>query len=126
MIRQPSTYVQLYGWWLDAVRTGLVAMVEDEPPCGFYKTRKVRGGPWVPVQISVLRILDGFGELADDERLVAQEGVDGQKFRAERIWTSLRPISREEYDALIEAHRTDPVYQATHAPADITQVTTRI
>lgn len=60
--------------------------------------RRVKGGPWVPVLIWCEQITDDEGELAADERIRAD--VFGDAEDPSKIWTHLRPITKQEYDDL--------------------------
>jgi hypothetical protein len=124
-MRKASSYRQLFGWWEDAVAGRKPPRHEGDPQCGFYRTRMVKGGPFVPVRIFVERDIDpDTGELASPEilrmEIAGERGGDPL-----RHWTHLIPIPREEYDRLIEAHRTSMAMRATHATLDITATPAR-
>lgn len=94
------------------------AVHDGWPECGWYRTRLVRGGPWVAVEIKVERVIDiETGELAGPETVFAI--VDGERRRAEPIWTFLEPISREDCAALIARREFIPAMAATHAKIDL-------
>lgn len=80
----------------------------------------MRGGPWVPVRIFVEREVDiETGELTSPEVFVME--VAGKRAsNPARAFHYLTPIPRAEYERLMEAHRTNPVMQATHARVDFT------
>lgn len=120
MIRQPSTLKALYAWHCAAISGDAPPMHEGTPECGWFKTRIVKGGPWVAVEIGVEREIDiETGELASDERLVAS--VDGERRNPASIWTHLTPISREEFEALKQRQSDLPEMQATHVRMDLSQ-----
>ncbi len=128
MIRQPSSLLELYAWHnaaLAARASGLacgLAVHADEPQCGWYRTRRVRGGPWIPARIFLERTIDPeTGELADDERLVCEVG--GVRRDPWAAWQSLakRPITRAEYDRLVAERNGSLSMQATHVPFDLTR-----
>lgn len=120
MIRQPSTMSQLYRWHRQAVAGEAPPIHEGHPECGWYRTRLVRGGPFVPVEIKVEREIDPeTGELAGPERLIAI--VDGMRRNPESIWTFLTPITRDEHAALIERRHSIPAMAATMAKIDLTK-----
>ena len=107
MIRQPTSKASQYEWWRRAVAGERMARVEDEPQCGFYRMRRTRGGPFVPVEIEMIQeICPVTGELTADERLVAFE--NGRPVDPLTIWTHVRPISAAEYDGLTGARATIP------------------
>lgn len=124
MIRQPSTFRQLYDWHSRAVKGEDVPRQDGVPECGYYRRRMVKGGPWVPVRIYVEREIDAeTGELAGPETIKAEQL--GQPVNPVPIWTHLHPIRRDEYEALVDLHRTDTRMAATHVAMDITRTPMR-
>lgn len=107
MIRQPSTYQRLYAWHTAYMAGNNPPRHEDDPQCGWFKMRRVKGGPWVPVQILVDRDIDhATGELLADERLrIEVEGID--KGDPLRLWTYLTPISNAEFEHLTDYRLRD-------------------
>lgn len=98
-IRQPSSEGRLYSHWRRAVAGYRVEIHEDDPRCGFYRMRRVKGGPWLAVHIYMEQdICPHTGQLENPERLCAI--VNGQPTDPLKIWTYCRAISAEEYDAL--------------------------
>lgn len=115
MMRQPTPRAQLYEWHTSAVaalaaaRVNPAAMsgrelhalgipVPNEPQCGFFKRRFVRGGPFVPARIWMDQKIDAVtGELTTDEKLRCQ--IDGKDVRPEDEWVGLcaRPIPESEF-----------------------------
>ena len=68
MIRQPTDLDDTLEWWRRTVSGERVPRIEDEPQCGFYKRRFVRGGPFVPVAIWLHQEIDPeTGELETQE-----------------------------------------------------------
>lgn len=119
MIRQPSTYAQLHAWWRAAVAGEKPPYSDGDVHCGFYKRTFVRNGPWVPVRIRVEREIDPVtGELASPEilRMDVGDKPGGDPFFA---FAYLTPITREEYERLLDAHRSSLRMQATHAAYDL-------
>lgn len=101
----------------------------EDPECGFYRTRFLRDGPWVPVRIWLDQEIDPkTGELLSDEIMRAE--VDGYEIRdapaylAQRF-TSLRAIIESAYWALIEERRRPDaqgdIFRATRAPIDLSR-----
>ena len=120
MMRQPTPASVLYAWHTAALRDPSIARHEGDPQCGWYRTRLVKGGPFVPVQIRVEReIDDDTGELLGPETLVAL--VDGQPRAPGPIWTHLTPISRAEFQSLQDRKASIPAMAATHAKLDLTE-----
>lgn len=126
MIRRPTSPFKATAWWRGMVENGQAPfhIYDDEPQCGFYARRYVRGGPLVPVRVFLRQDIDPeTGELMNPEEIVAEEL--GWEKDPSRFWTYLKPISREEYDALVEQHRTDTRMAATHAPINLHETPTR-
>lgn len=107
MIRQPSPYSQLYAWHSAAVAGQNPPMHDGLPEPGWYKRRLVKKGPWVPVRIFVEREIDHeTGELTCPEILRCEvEGIDGGD--PADHWTFLVPISRSEFDHLVDYRLRD-------------------
>ncbi len=108
-MRRPSTFKQLYGWWADALAGREPPRHDGEIHCGYYRYRKVKGGPYLPVEVRVDRDLDPeTGELANDEILVCD--VCGEPIRhavAAAIFTYAAPISSGEYHSMMACLPTD-------------------
>lgn len=118
MIRQPTPILETLRWHSAALR-GPVDRHDGEPQAGWYKRRAVKDGPWIPVRIWLHQETDPeTGELTADEKLRASEL--GRAVDPVPIWTYLRPIPREEYDALVRLHVNLDAMAATHAPIDLT------
>ena len=115
-MRQPTTLARLYAWHRAALAGKAVPIHEGEPECGWFKTRMVKGGPFVPASISIKREVDENGELAGDERIVCE--VNGERCDPAKAWLSIckNPISRAEYLDLQDLQRRHPEMAATHAP----------
>lgn len=117
-MRQPTPEDQSLAWWRDAVTFGETSRHDGEPQAGWFKRRMVKGGPWVPVRIWLHQSIDPeTGELDEPEILMAEQ--NGWTINPATIWTHLRPIGRDEYEALTERHRTMPDMAATHAAIDL-------
>lgn len=91
--------------------------------CGWYRTKLVKGGPWVAVEIICEREIDDAGELNGPEKLVAI--TEGRRTDPSRLWTYLTPISRADH-ARLEAERlSGGRMAATMAKIDLTTEPTR-
>lgn len=120
MIRQPSSFSQLYAWHRAALAGESPLIHDGLPECGWYRTKLIKGGPWVAVEIKVEReICPDTGELLGPERLVAT--ADGMRRDPARLWTFLEPITRAEYGALLTRREAIPAMAATMAKLDLTQ-----
>ncbi|MCB5411815.1 hypothetical protein [Pseudogemmobacter faecipullorum] len=120
MIRRPSTSAQLYAWHRSALINPDLPRQDGLPECGWYKTRLIRGGPWVPVEISIQREIDPeTGELTGPERMACE--VDGVRREPASIWSHLTPITRAEFLALTERREAIPAMAATMARLDLTE-----
>lgn len=107
-MRRPTPFTQLYAWHRAYMAGENPERHETEAHAGWYKTRLIKQGPWVPVRIFVDRDIDPItGELMDDERLLIEvEGiVKGDPLDR---WTWLTPISRKEYMHLMDYRLRDP------------------
>lgn len=121
MMRTPTPDSIAYRWYRDMLAGDCPATHEGEPQCGWFKTRLVKGGPWVPARIWIEREIDPeTGELCGPEEYRCE--IDGEKHNAARSWISLckEPISRADYFALIERAKSDPKMQATRVSIDLT------
>lgn len=119
-MRRPSTRAQLYAWHSAALRGENPPRHEGVPECGWYKRRLVKGGPWVPARIYVKSVIDpATGELLEPEEYVCK--VEGLPRDPVSQWTYLRPISREEYQALERTITGRPEMSESSKPLDLTK-----
>lgn len=116
MIRQPTPASQIYALHRAAIAGKYVPLHESDPFCGWFKTRMVRGGPFVPASVSLSREIDEHGELASDETMICE--INGEPRDPYSAWLSIcrHPISRAEYLELKELQARHPEMAATHAP----------
>lgn len=103
MIRQPTPKLDLLRWHAQALadrRAGLRFAVPQEPQCGWYERRLVKGGPLVGVSITMLQPLDPDGFLEADEKL--QGWIAGNWVDPHEVWSYCadRPISEDEFTYL--------------------------
>ncbi len=106
-MRQPTTQADALAWWREAwprVAAGeRVPVYESEVHCGFYKTRLVARGPWVPARIWLEQdICPETGELLGEEILRCEIGGEQHDPFDKWTWLAGKPISRAEYDDLCE------------------------
>lgn len=91
---------------------------EDSPQPGFYRTRNVKGGPWLPVIVwREPPEIDEVGDLMSDEVLLCM--IDGKPANPYDRWLvfARNPISAEEYFALFAASSA-PGAPPTNLPVD--------
>lgn len=120
MMRTPTPTARLYAWHRAALGPHPMPMHEGLPECGWYKTRLVKGGPWVPVEICIEREIDPeTGELTGPEEYRCD--VDGMRRDPARLWTFLTPISRAEFNTLAARREAIPEMDATMVRLDLTQ-----
>lgn len=118
-IRQPSPAGQLYAWHRAAISGDAPPQHDGIPECGWFKTRLVRGGPWVAAEIRVEReICPETHELLGPERLICM--CDGERRDPARLWSYLTPISREEHKALAARATAIPAMAASMVTLDLT------
>jgi hypothetical protein len=115
MIRRPTSHEQQYRWHSEMLKGALgdvVETVNDQPECGWFKRRLVKGGPFVPAKIWLVQFVDDDGELLQDEFLQCE--VNGQYAEPDDAWPWLcgNPISEAEFDYLTAA----TAYAADYAP----------
>lgn len=123
-MRRPTPLSRLLAWHTSA-------LAGDEPPrhetwaeVGWYKRRFVKNGPWVPARIYVRREIDPeTGDLTAPEELAIEvEGIDGGDPLDH--WTYLIPISKSEFDHLVDYRLRDVRMMDTRRPIDLTETPT--
>lgn len=112
-MRQPT--LDPYAWHRAAI-AGLKPPIHmnDVHP-GWFKTRLVRGGPWVGARIWLERTVDeATGELLSDEILCCD--IDGKPCDPLDKWTWIagHPIPQQEYDYLVNLKR----FAQSHDPRE--------
>jgi hypothetical protein len=111
MMRQPTPEGAEYEWHRRALAGERPPIHENEVHAGFFKMKRVKGGPWIAVKIELIRPVDPeTGELIADEYLRAEVG--GTEVTPESIWVSCcaRPITKEDFDYLTGVTRWDMAY----------------
>lgn len=93
---------------VEAIREGKLTPLSDgDYQVGWYKTKLVKGGPWVPARVWLEQDIDpDTGELMSDE--VFRCEVNGREVDPGDWWLRLcgNPITHAEYDRR-KAHRDD-------------------
>lgn len=117
MIRQPTPLMRLLAWHRAYMRGDRPPQHDADPQCGWYQMRRVKDGPWIPVEIWCDREIDENGELACDEKLRAD--AFGEELDPNEIWTWLTPISRAEFMRLTEFRMQNQHCIANDRPIDL-------
>jgi hypothetical protein len=97
----------VYLLWLPHTNCGGVTMNIDQPQPGYYRTRQVRGGPWMPVVIRFEVSPDpDFPDNPMDRGPVWSCEVGGEYADAFEIWPYVHqePISKSEFSYMIAAN----------------------
>lgn len=99
-MRTPTPRATLYAWHAQAL-AGREPVITDEPQCGWYKRKLVKGGVFVPARIWMVQPIDAeTGELVGDEILQAE--VNGAYAEPQDCWSWLcaNPITEAEFNYL--------------------------
>lgn len=121
MIRQPSTEARLYSFWRRSVAGYRVDRHEDDPRCGFYRMRRVKGGPFIAVHIFMHQVIcPETGELTEPEKVMAI--ANGVPIDPYKIWTHVRAISAAEYDALTGIRASMPDMSDPDTPIHLDRI----
>ncbi len=120
-MRTPSTHAELYAHHAASLRGERPPVFVEDPQCGWWQMRMVRGGPWVPVMIYCIQYLDKHGALTAPEEMRAHRGADDVP--AAWVWprAANKPITEDAYLALLTDEGLTETLQATHAPVDLTE-----
>lgn len=124
MIRQPTSFSKAFRWHTAAIAGQEVQRHDGDPQCGWYKRKLVKGGPWVPVRIYLVREIDHeTGELTcDEEYQIEVEGIPSDD--PEGQWSYLTPISKEEFDQLMDYRLRDGRMFESRRPIDLAEAPT--
>lgn len=125
-IRTVERIADPLAWW----REELLApgqMLPAVPQCGFYQTRLIKGGPWVPARIWREPALDANG--VDTGRDLLKCSVDGRAKDAMEMFTrlSMNPVKESVFkfgaadSAHAKAFRPDDPKATPNQPIDITK-----
>lgn len=113
-------YVTTSDWWRRALAGESVTIRDGEPMPGYYRTKLVRGGPWVPARIWIEREFGEDGEQVNPDVarcLIGDVEADAvQKW----AWLSGHPVTLEDYKKMRAQENqlpaTQPVNLATMPP----------
>lgn len=105
-MREPTPIYELYRWHYDAMQGKRPPVHEDQPHCGWFRRRLVKGGPWVPARIWLAQDINEHGELEADEILRCEVLGEAKDPFDQWVWLASNPISEDEYERLM-AHRAE-------------------
>lgn len=125
-MRRPTPTEELYAWHANAL-LGVyspepIIINPDDPQCGWYKRRLVKGGVHVPARIWMHAETDiGTGELEGPEELRCE--VNGERKDAYEQWSYLadNPISAREFEYLTNLYAWAVIYEPRHPIANPTK-----
>ncbi len=117
---KPIIRQDLYQHWIDAVNGLRPGVQLDDPQCGYYKTRKVKNGPWLPIAIWCEQEFDDQNNAAGDEYLVAT--LNGNPTDVIKIWEWCRPISEPVFKHLTNPQAIVEPETQIQAGADLTDL----
>lgn len=106
--RRPRTEGELLAWWRAALADPSTPRHDGDPQAGLFLLRKIKGGPWVPVEIRAEQETDDAGDLCAPVKFLAiigEEAIDAQS-----IWTHCRPVTEEQF-ARAKAFREDNAHR---------------
>lgn len=113
-MRRPTDITTLYAWHMAALAGEEPAITED-PQCGWYARRLVKGGPLVPARIWLEQdVNEATGELHSDEMLRCDVAGRAEDPFEAWTWLARHPISEGDFNYLTE----DSYWAAWHAPDD--------
>lgn len=122
-MREPTPDDRLYAWHREALFSPDTPRQDGMPEAGWYRMQLVKGGPWVAVEIWCDREIDpDTGELMGPERLIGSaNGNPLTRDEIEDAWTRMRPISRDDYGALLRRIAATPAMHNPYQPIDLTK-----
>lgn len=106
---RPTDKYEDQAWWRAAIAGEKPSLVMNDVHVGWYKQRKFKGGPWIPVVVWRDGPVDEGGELVDDEKIFCKiDGalVDRATLDDRFIWFCLYPIAPEDYAAMVNGTET--------------------
>lgn len=129
MMREPTTEAAALRWHTRAINDlSLHLPIEnvdgEDPHAGWFKTRLVKDGPYVPVHIYwEQEICPDTGELLSDEVLKCK--VNGQDRDAYEVWTWVcqKPISQGDFNYLVARAEYARTWAPDEPPANPFQKT---
>jgi len=106
LVRTPTPEGEAFRWWRETLAGLNPPIHEDEPHCGYFKTRRAYRGPFYPASIFLIGETDPeTGELTSDERFACE--INGRRFDAYEQWQWLakHPVPLKTYHELQQMMR---------------------
>ena len=101
-MRQPTPEHVALAWWKAACDGDPVAIHEDEPQAGFFKTRLAYRGVFWPARIWIVSPIDDDGELVAAEWFACEVAGEPRDAEEQWVWLAKRPVPISEYRQLCE------------------------
>lgn len=91
-----------YDYWRRVLNGERVPILEDDPQQGFYRLRKYKNGPWLPVAIWIEQPKDEDGNPDGDERVITK--LESTIVDPDTVWLSCarHTVTYEDYTARIK------------------------
>lgn len=113
------TRPELYQHWNEALNDRHPAVEEGSPKCGFYKKRKYKNGPWLPIAIWKQQEVNEVGKAQEEEYFVAM--CDGQEVDPVEIWSWCKPITEAAFNHLTDPQPDAPIETLIEAGIDLNE-----
>lgn len=113
-MRQPTP--DPYAWHRHALQGDYETIPSylDEPQAGWFKTRMVKQGPWVPARIWLTSFTDEHSELTEDEQFWCEVNGSPRDADWQWPWLCFNPISEAEYNYMMAVQE----WAHQHAPSE--------
>jgi hypothetical protein len=99
---RPTPDSELFAWWRASLAGENPPIHEDEPQCGFFRTRLIKGGIVVASRIYVRQIVSQLGFLQFCEVMRCEIGDARFDVGSSWPWLCKNPIKKSEYLFLLE------------------------
>lgn len=109
-------YVTTSAWWRRALAGEPVAIKDGEPQPGYYRTKLIKNGPWVPARVWIEREVGDDGEQVNPDTFKCLIGANEADALDRWVWLSAYPISLADYKQLRELNAPVTSTLATMPP----------
>lgn len=121
-MRRPTSDDDLLAWWVSAISCDYavrknqflldLGLYPDQlPECGWFYTQYTKGGPKIPVRITISRdVCAETGELLGPEEYMVE--MEGRVFPAKKSRLKLYPISIRSFEILLGLQGHNPEIMA--------------